>query len=68
MKKVIALIGICNFCIVSLILGQCISGDCQNGFGHKVFEKNNSTCFYIGEFKEGLYDGLGILSIQKVAY
>jgi len=37
MKKVITLIGICNFWIVTLISGQCVAGDCQNGLGGYLY-------------------------------
>ena len=39
-------------------LGQCISGDCENGYGTYVDENGDK---YIGEFKNGKYHGIGTL-------
>ncbi len=58
MKKVIVLIGICNFWIVALISGQCVAGDCQGGLGGFIYENGDK---YIGEFKNGKREGVGYL-------
>jgi outer membrane protease len=58
MKKVIVLIGICNFWIITLISGQCVAGDCQGGLGGYIYENGDK---YIGEFKNGKREGVGYL-------
>lgn len=64
MKKVAFLISVCNFWIATLLSAQCVSGDCQNGFGGIIYPNGDK---YIGEFKDGLRDGIGVLAYSKGA-
>lgn len=43
------------------ILGQCISGDCNNGFGKAKSEGGT----YTGYFKNGFYHGLGVYNASN---
>ena len=53
MKKLLLIL----LCLPMIGFGQCISGDCENGYGthglHPEFEK------YVGYFKNGLPHGRG---------
>ena len=40
-----------------VIESGCISGDCFNGTGKRVYENG----YYEGEFKDGLFHGIGFL-------
>ena len=52
MKKLLLLL-----MIVPLIgLGQCVSGDCENGHGTYTWPSGD---IYKGEWKDGLEDGIG---------
>ena len=49
--------------IVPMIgFGQCISGDCENGYGTWVTEDGTK---YKGEWKDGLSHGLGVLTFPS---
>ncbi len=39
----------------------CIDGDCENGYGKKILEKNGITSVYIGNFFNGQQNDLGAL-------
>lgn len=58
-KISILLISIFLLLIVSSINAQCISGDCKEGFGSKIFEADTSK--YIGQFRNNVADGIGKL-------
>lgn len=47
-----------------LSYSQCLSGDCQNGFG--CYEAKGRTQ-YIGYFKNGLFEGIGLISTPNGA-
>jgi|GEM_PF-1828488 len=49
---------------VDTTLKTCQYGNCQTGFGLKVIAGG----FYVGNFKDGLYDGLGELATNKTAF
>ncbi|VAW25826.1 hypothetical protein MNBD_BACTEROID04-1684, partial [hydrothermal vent metagenome] len=42
----------------NLLIAQCLSGDCNNGYGKKKYKEG----VYEGNFKNNLPDGLGILN------
>lgn len=41
----------------NIVLGKCITGDCENGYGVFIYPNKNK---YIGEYKNGLKNGFGI--------
>lgn len=41
--------------------GKCLSGNCRKGFGVMSFRKGTRRYRYEGEFKDGLFEGLGVL-------
>ena len=55
MKKLLLLL-----MIVPMIgFGQCISGDCENGYGNYVYSGEFRGDRYVGEFKDGKRHGQG---------
>ena len=52
MKKLLLLL----LCVPLIGLGQCISGDCENGYGTYTFASGDK---YVGEFKDGRPQGKG---------
>tara|TARA_B110000003_G_scaffold128849_1_gene130871 strand:- start:194 stop:1078 length:885 start_codon:yes stop_codon:yes gene_type:complete len=58
MKKIFLLL----LFIPILTLGQCVLGDCENGYG--VFKESNGD-IYSGEWKEGKKTGLGYLQEMR---
>lgn len=65
MKRIIILIGVINFWIVPFLSAQCLSGDCENGFG---LLQNDDGTLYLGGFWYGQYQGLGALSKPNFGY
>jgi hypothetical protein len=67
MKKImlINLLFFCSFSIKAQKEGGCISGNCENGYGTRQLEKGD---IYIGEFKNGLLDGIGKIVSKKGEY
>jgi hypothetical protein len=55
MKKLL-LILLCLPLLFSCGDDNCVSGDCENGQGTMIFSSGNK---YVGEFKDGWYDGQG---------
>ena len=57
-----------GFCNKGEYVGQyyknsgCISGDCNNGFGTYIQKEGNR---YKGQFKNGIFDGYGLLQYIK---
>ena len=56
LKKVIFLLAVFVFVFTTCTAAQCVSGDCQNGFGGIIYPNGDK---YIGDFKNGLRDGFG---------
>ena len=46
----------------SFILSECISGDCENGYGTKKYKDNS---YYTGEWKNGNMNGYGKYVFNK---
>ncbi len=44
---------------------QCIKGDCNNGYGTKVFKDGYNTNKYVGEWKDGKQHGQGIFTFAN---
>ena len=44
---------------------ECVSGDCENGYGTAILGEYNE---YIGEWKDGLFHGEGILYGSMIKY
>ncbi|MAW31385.1 MAG: hypothetical protein CMD15_05805 [Flavobacteriales bacterium] len=44
----------------SLVFSQCVSGDCQNGYGTYYFTGEWEGDTYIGEWKDGNMHGYGV--------
>jgi len=61
MKKILLLL----LFIPILTLGQCVLGDCENGYG--VFKESNGD-IYSGEWKDGMKNGFGYLEINEGGY
>ena len=60
MKKLLLLL----LCVPLIGLGQCISGDCENGYGTYIFgEGPNEGEKYIGEWMDGEKNGQGTLTL-----
>jgi hypothetical protein len=54
-----------SFNVMAQKVGECISGNCENGKGTKQLEKGDR---YIGEFKNGVMDGIGKIVSKKGEY
>ena len=55
MKKLLLLL----LCVPLIGFGQCISGDCENGYGTYIWDSGNK---YVGEWKDGLAHGLATMT------
>lgn len=55
-KNVIFLLALFVLVFTNCTRAQCVSGDCQNGFGGIIYPNGDK---YIGEFRSGLRDGFG---------
>ena len=56
MKKLLLIL----LCLPMIGFGQCISGDCENGYGTYTFGKGKSEGDkYVGEWKDGRKHGQG---------
>ncbi len=60
------LIFLCVLCIYAqaTCIGQCIDGDCLNGFGKRWFKKRD-TVLYVGQFKNKYPDGDGTATYRN---
>lgn len=43
---------------------RCVRGDCQTGFGEKVYEDEKETR-YVGNFEDGKFSGMGSLTTRQ---
>ena len=53
MKKLLLIL----LCLPMIGFGQCVSGDCDNGYGIYTYSDGGK---YIGEWRNGNWDGQGI--------
>ena len=53
MKKLLLLL----LCVPLIGFGQCISGDCENGYGAYIYDNGDK---YVGEFKKEVRNGQGV--------
>ena len=58
MKK-LSLLLLCISLIFSCVDENCISGNCENGYGTYVFEGEWEGDRYVGEFKNNMFHGQG---------
>ena len=57
MKKLLLIL----LCLPMIGFGQCISGDCENGYGTYKIEDSSE---YVGYFKDGLFNGHGAMTLN----
>lgn len=68
-KLLVTIISVLTFCLISShgfaveSAGECVKGDCENGFGTLVWSDNDGT--YIGEFKDGWEHGHGTYTMPN---
>ena len=55
MKKLLLIL----LCLPIIGFGQCISGDCENGYGTYMYSGEWEGDKYVGEWKDGLKNGRG---------
>ena len=56
MKKLLLIL----LCLPMIGFGQCISGDCENGYGTRTWKWAHKGEKYVGEWKFGMRNGQGI--------
>jgi MORN repeat len=69
MKKIILIFSLMLCALKTFGQTGCVSGNCENGSGKKVFTNTkDSFTYYEGDWKNGLYDGQGTLQIQDTIF
>ena len=61
MKKILIIL----LCLPMIGFGQCISGDCVNGFGAYKYSGKHKGVKYVGEWKNDKRHGQGTYTVEK---